>query len=111
VRNSTAQALEYDVPLSGYEIHLGRTTGADCQRAMVSINGRDDGAISADGRVMGTYLHGLFANDAYRAALLRSFGMTQTTENYRDSVERALDDVAMELETVLNRDWIDQLMG
>ncbi|HBF32584.1 cobyric acid synthase [Rhizobium sp.] len=111
VRNSTAYALEYDVALTGYEIHLGRTTGPDCQHPMVTINGRHDGAMSADGRVVGTYLHGLFANDAYRTALLHSFGITETTENYRDSVERALDDVAMELETVLNRDWIDQLMG
>jgi adenosylcobyric acid synthase len=111
VRNSMAHALEYDVALSGYEIHLGRTTGPDCQRPALTIHGREEGAISADGRVMGTYLHGLFANDAYRAALLRSFGVMDTTENYRDSVERALDDVAMELETVLDRDWIDQLMG
>lgn len=111
VRNSRAHALDYDVALSGYEIHLGRTTGPDCQRPVLSIQGRNDGATSVDGRVMGTYLHGLFANDAYRAALLRSFGLQDTTENYRDSVERALDDVAMELETVLDRDWIDQLMG
>ncbi|MBB4954608.1 adenosylcobyric acid synthase [Agrobacterium vitis] len=111
VRNSTAHALEYDVALSGYEIHLGRTTGPDCQRPALTIQGRDDGAVSADGRVMGTYLHGLFANDSYRSALLRSFGVNDTAENYRDSVERALDDVAMELETVLDRDWIDQLMG
>lgn len=111
VRNSAAYALDYGVALSGYEIHLGRTTGPDCQRPAITIQGREDGAISADGRVVGTYLHGLFANDAYRAALLRSFGVNETTENYRQTVERALDDVAMELETVLDRDWIDQLMG
>lgn len=111
VRNSAAHALQFDVPLSGYEIHLGRTTGPDCQRPMLTIDGRMDGAMSADGRVTGTYLHGLFANDAYRSALLRSFGITNTTENYRESVESALDDVAIELESVLDRNWIDQLMG
>jgi adenosylcobyric acid synthase len=111
VRNSHAHALDYDVALSGYEIHLGHTSGPDCQRPALRIQGRDDGATSVDGRVVGTYLHGLFANDAYRTALLRSFGINDTTENYRESVERALDDVAMELESVLDRDWIDQLMG
>ncbi len=74
LRNSSARSLEYDAPLTGYEIHLGVTKGADCNRPSVSIDNRADGAISADGRVMGTYLHGLFGSDAYRARCLRVSG-------------------------------------
>lgn len=111
VRNSQAHSLEYGVALSGYEIHLGVTRGADCLRPAISIDGRADGAMSADGRVMGTYLHGLFANDAYRAALLRQFGVEQAGENYRDGVDAALDGVAAELEAVLDKAWLDGLMG
>jgi adenosylcobyric acid synthase len=111
VRNSSARSAIYDVAVEGYEIHLGRTTGADCGRPAVIIDGRADGAVSPDGMVSGTYLHGLFASDAYRAALLKSFGIEGGGENYRVSVDRALDDVAAELEAVLNPRWLDDLMS
>jgi adenosylcobyric acid synthase len=110
VRNSTARSAVYDVALEGYEIHLGRTTGPDCARPAVIIDDRADGAVSADGRVCGTYLHGLFTSDAYRAALLKSFGIEGGGESYRQSVDRALDEVASELETVLDPRWLDSLM-
>ena len=57
-------------PLRGYEIHLGRTEGADCARPFALLEGRPEGAVSADGRVAGCYLHGLFSDDAFRRAFL-----------------------------------------
>src|SRR5581483_8970679 len=56
----------------GYEMHVGVTEGADCARPMLDLAGRPDGAVSADGRVMGCYLHGIFASDDFRGAFLRS---------------------------------------
>jgi adenosylcobyric acid synthase len=111
VRNSTARSMQYDVPLEGYEIHLGRTTGADTHRPAVSIDGRPDGAVSADGRVVGTYLHGLLSSDAYRARLLADFGIEGGGFDYRRSVDEALDSVAGELEGVLDPAWLDGLCG
>lgn len=111
VRNSKAWSVEHDVPLSGYEIHLGITRGSDCERPSAIIDDRPDGAISADGRVMGTYLHGLFSSDAYRTKLLESFGLSGERINYRQGVEDALDELAMELDRVLNRDWLKGLLG
>ncbi|MET0358051.1 MAG: cobyric acid synthase CobQ, partial [Pararhizobium sp.] len=99
------------VALQGYEIHLGKTAGPDCARPPVLIGDRPDGALSPDGRVMGTYLHGLFGSDAYRAALLRSFGIEAEAFDYRGSVDAALDAVAGELEAVLDPRWLDGLMG
>lgn len=110
VRNSTARSLQYDVPLEGYEIHLGRTTGPDALRPSVSIDGRPDGALSPDGRVMGTYLHGLLSSDAYRAGLLADFGIGGGGFDYRASVDAALDGVAAELEAVLDPRWLDGLI-
>jgi adenosylcobyric acid synthase len=111
VRNSSARSTEYDAPLAGYEIHLGVTRGADCARPSVVIDGRPDGAVSVDGRIMGTYLHGLFVSDIYRKALLESFGLSGERANYRQSVDAGLDEVAAELEAVLDRRWLDGLMG
>ncbi len=111
VRNSSARSTEYGVELSGYEIHLGVTSGPDCDRPAVLIDGRPDGAVSASGRVLGTYLHGLFASDAYRAALLGSFGIEGGRGNYRQSVDYALDAIAAELEDVLDKRWLDRLIA
>ncbi|MDP5361561.1 MAG: cobyric acid synthase CobQ, partial [Paracoccaceae bacterium] len=60
--------------VSGYEIHIGTTTGPDCARAWLSIDGRGEGAASANGRVKGCYLHGLFAADAFRSAFMADLG-------------------------------------
>ena len=50
-------------PVEGYEIHLGRTDGPDRERPLFTVSGRPEGAMSAGGRVMGSYLHGCFASD------------------------------------------------
>ncbi len=88
----TASALR----LEGYEIHVGKSTGPDCARPFARIADRQDGAVRADGRVVGTYLHGLFANDAFRTHWLAQFGRSSTTI-YADSVDRTLDDLATHL--------------
>jgi adenosylcobyric acid synthase len=111
VRNSQARSTEYDAPLDGYQIHLGITRGTDCIRPSAVIDGAPDGALSADGRIMGTYLHGLFCSDSYRARLLQSFGLSGERRNYRESVEQALDDVAEELERHLDPHWLAGLLG
>ncbi len=60
--------------VEGYEIHMGRTSGAE--RPFLDIGDHEDGAVSPDGRVAGTYLHGLLHNDGWRAALLAELGRT-----------------------------------
>jgi adenosylcobyric acid synthase len=111
VRNSTATAVEYGEPLSGYQIHLGVTRGEDCARPFAIVDGMPDGAISGDGRVMGTYLHGVFSSDAYRSRLLQSFGLVGERRNYRAGVELALDEIAAELETHLDERWLGDLLS
>ncbi|MER9269830.1 cobyric acid synthase [Mesorhizobium sp. M0643] len=106
VRNVSARSVPFDLPLEGYEIHLGRTTGPDTLRPSAVINGVDDGAISADGKVSGTYMHGLFSADAFRAKFLESLGVKGGGIDYRAEVERALDEIAAELETHLDCDAI-----
>lgn len=109
VRTSNARSAVFDLPLEGYEIHLGRTTGPDCRRPATIINNAPDGAVSADGKVFGTYLHGLFGADAFRARFLESLGVAGGDIDYRANVEAALDDIAAALETHLDCDALFSL--
>ncbi|KIC12329.1 cobalamin biosynthesis protein CobQ [Leisingera sp. ANG-M1] len=95
-----------NLPVSGYEIHMGRTEGADCSRAWLTIGGRAEGAASADGRVKGSYLHGLFSSDAFRASFLGGLGHESLT-GYEDGVEETLDALAEHLERHMD---LDQLL-
>ncbi|CAM3844494.1 cobyric acid synthase [Phaeobacter inhibens] len=92
-----------DLPVSGYEIHMGRTNGADCARAWLDIDGRAEGAVSADGRVRGSYLHGLFSSDAFRASVLSGLGH-ESIAGYDDGVEATLDALADHLEDCMDLD-------
>ncbi|MCU0790341.1 MAG: cobyric acid synthase, partial [Nitratireductor sp.] len=104
VRNSGAVLAENGLPLEGYEIHMGRTTGPDGSRPMIFIDGRPDGAVSQDGLVMGCYLHGLFGADAYRAHLLAGLGAEAGGISHRTAVEEALDELAERIEACLDVD-------
>jgi adenosylcobyric acid synthase len=91
--------------LSGYEMHVGVTGGADCARPFALLDGgRPDGASSADGMVTGTYVHGLFASTPLRATLLTRLGDASAQIDYRASVEQALDDIAAQLERHIDLD-------
>ena len=85
-------------PVAGYEIHIGRTDGPDRARPFARIEGEDEGAISADGRVTGSYLHGLFADDRFRAAYLAGFGAAASGLGYGAEVDHVLDRLADHLE-------------
>ncbi len=92
-------------PFRGYEMHVGRTTGRDCARAVVTLaDGRDDGAASADGRVSGCYVHGLFADDRQRSAWLTRLGAGQSAVRYEEVVDATLDALAAHLERHLDCD-------
>jgi adenosylcobyric acid synthase len=101
----TARDLATGEMVEGYEIHLGRTTGPDCGRPMLDIGGKRDGALSADGRIAGTYVHGLFGANGFRAAWLAAFGCSSRL-NYGDAIEATLDALADHCEEHLDIDQI-----
>jgi adenosylcobyric acid synthase len=90
------------LPVSGYEIHLGRTTGPACARPLLSIGPRPEGAQSPDGRVQGTYLHGLFSADAFRAAFLTALGHPAPASDHAATVDQTLDALASHISTHLD---------
>ncbi|SDU02004.1 adenosylcobyric acid synthase (glutamine-hydrolysing) [Stappia sp. ES.058] len=92
--------------LSGYEIHIGRTQGADCARPFAHVTSggspdHPDGAISANGRISGTYLHGLFTSDEFRAGFLKTFGAGSSLA-YSGEIDATLDALAVHLESCMD---------
>ena len=90
------------MPVHGYEMHLGVTTGPGLERPMLQLDGHPDGAVSPDGRVMGCYLHGLFASDPFRRAFVARLGATAGAFAYEPMIDDVLDGLADHLERHLD---------
>ena len=87
-------------PISGYHMHMGETLGPDRSRPFAMVENTPEGAVSPDGLVSGTYLHGLFSSDTFRRAILGNAANPDFA--YESSIEQALDDLAAHLETHLD---------
>jgi adenosylcobyric acid synthase len=104
LRNTVGVLTFEDVAVRGYEIHAGVTRGRALERpSAVLENGRPDGAISDDGSILGTYLHGIFESPGACVALLRWAGLRDPLEiDYRGVREEAIDRVADSVESHLD---------
>ena len=99
--------------MAGYEIHAGVTTGAALEQPAVQLaDGRADGAISADGQILATYLHGLFEGSQSCAALLRWAGLADVQPiDYQALRERDIERLADLVEQHLDTEYLRQLCG
>ena len=85
---------------TGYEMHIGQTQGPATARPLIRFDhGGNDGALSTNGRIGGTYVHGLFASDECRAAWLAALGAPPASDGYEATVETVLDALAAHIET------------
>lgn len=105
LRAETAKDAVSGLALTGYHMHMGTTQGPDTARPFAHVSGADEGARSANGRIMGTYLHGLFAADGFRRDFLARLGIaTDPLLDYDAEVDATLDALADHLETHLDLD-------
>jgi adenosylcobyric acid synthase len=105
-RGTTSDAA----PFAGYEMHIGVTEGPDRARPFALLaDGTPDGAVSADGRVIGTYIHGLFADDRQRAAWLARLGAGPARIAYDGLIEQTLDALAAHLADHIDLDRLLKL--
>lgn len=109
LRVEQATHLASGTAISGYHMHMGVTDGHDRGRPFADVAGEPEGAISQDGRVAGTYLHGLFAADPFRRAMLGNAASTDLA--YEASIEATLDELAVHLEKHLDIDALLALAG
>lgn len=104
-RDVTGFCARSQTKISGYEIHVGKTKGPDTQQPMTVLSDHSDGAISQNGLIEGTYLHGLFANDQFRTWWLNSIKSGSASSlDYEATVELELDTLADGLEACLDVD-------
>jgi adenosylcobyric acid synthase len=95
------------VPVSGYEMHMGVTQGADCARPFVRLaDGTPEGAVSADGQVIGSYIHGIFGDDRQRAAWLARFAAGPAAIGYEGLIDATLDRLAAHLARHIDLDCL-----
>jgi adenosylcobyric acid synthase len=94
--------LATGMPIAGYEMHLGQTGGPGLARPMLRLTNRCDGCVSADGRVAGCYVHGLFASDRFRRAFLAALGAEPDDIAWEYRIETTLDALAGHLEHSLD---------
>ena len=105
---TSGEILPDGVPFTGYEMHVGRTTGAP--RPMLRLcTGQHDGAVSADGRTAGCYIHSLLADDRQRHHWLQRIGAAASMFCYEAEVEATLDELADHVERHVDCDLLLQL--
>ena len=105
----TGRLRDGGAPFQGYEMHVGRTTGSALARPFAILEeGRADGATSGNGRVAGTYVHGLLHSAAARAAI---FGVGASARDHHFAVDGLLDEIASALEQALDIPALAALAG
>jgi adenosylcobyric acid synthase len=102
----TARHAATNEAIEAYEIHIGVTEGKDRTSAFAILNGEAEGAISSDGRVQGSYLHGLFSSDGFRKAYLAQLDIPAADQKYRTRVEDTLDALADHIDAHLDVEGI-----
>jgi adenosylcobyric acid synthase len=103
LRAVTGAEVATGSPISGYEMHLGISTGPATSMPLIRFdNGTTDGARSAGNRISGCHIHGLFHAPAFRTTFLARLGASSNNEDYSHRVEQSLDAIAASLEQCLN---------
>ncbi len=112
LRNVNGSLSISNAPVSGYEIHAGISSGDALNHPAILLSDKNDGAISKDQQIMGTYLHGLFETDIACQSLLQWAGLQQAKpNNYHDQREKNIDRLAASMEKHLDMNWLFKTLG
>jgi adenosylcobyric acid synthase len=112
LKTASGTDVRTGLPVSGYEMHIGKTTGPGTHFPMLRIEGRDEGAVSGDGLIAGCYLHGLFANDDFRHRFLTQLKpRPESGIRYEQQIEDTLNALAIHCEAHLDLDGIAVAAG
>ena len=90
----SASHCESGLTFTGYEIHIGETKGEDCKKPFSLIHQKKDGAISKDGLVMGSYIHGMFEDNDFRSFFIKKIHGINSLIDYKKQINQNLDEFA-----------------
>jgi adenosylcobyric acid synthase len=94
LQNVTGKHISSGAEISGYEMHIGKTFGPDCENPLLMIDGKGSGAVGKNNKILGCYLHGMFASDTFRSEFLQDLNSTSVLSDYQGSVNNTLDELA-----------------
>ena len=106
----------FDIPVKGYEIHMGQSTYGNTYTPLILMNDRSDGCISTDEMVMGTYFHGIFHNDLFREHFINEVRKKKGLEavsgriSFNQLREDAFDQLASHIRRSVKLDYIYKKM-
>jgi adenosylcobyric acid synthase len=110
-----AEFLETHSTLSAYEMHMGKTTGPDTNQPLFKIKNDEDqieGAQNLSGKVMGTYLHGLFQADEFRNNFLQKlYKNFESQTAYKAQIETTLNELSDHIAKTLNIKEIEKVQS
>jgi adenosylcobyric acid synthase len=112
----TIHTNEQTHDVEGYEIHMGVTTFLKPCTPLITLGTTTDGVISEDQKIIGTYFHGIFDNDSYRAAIINYIRKEKGLEEKHDRVafrsqrEEAYDQLADHVMEHINLPFIEEKM-
>jgi len=112
VRGTLALDDLVDVFITGYEIHAGITTYHSTYKPVVCLSHGSDGAMSADGMILGTYLHGFFESPTACTALLSWAGLNDAQPfDYHALHETAINRLADTIEQHMDTTQLCKLLN
>jgi len=100
----------------GYEIHHGETRGESANAPFLLDSGEPAGAMSGDGRIWGSYLHGVFDSDPFRRWFIDQLRCRKGLQPVGRvlapyDLEPALDRLAAIVRSQLDMDFVYRLLG
>ena len=99
------------VSITGYEIHAGITSGKALASTLIDLGNHQDGVMSADGQIMGSYLHGIFDHSEACRAILEWAGLKGVEiPDYNSIREHGIDRIADAIEAHINMEKITEIM-
>ncbi len=110
--NVAGKVIDSQIKLKGYEIHAGVSTGAAFDRCLFDLGDHQDGVMSDDKQVLGTYIHGVFDSAEMLNYLLQWAGLDDAEDfDYQQHQDKEIDRLADVVEKVLSVDKLKGLLG
>ncbi len=111
LKNVKGNVKQNNIKIKGYEIHAGVSTGLAFENCLFDFGDHEDGIISNDKQILGSYIHGIFDSPDMLEYLLNWAGLNNIESfDYLDHQDNEIDRLADEVEKVLSFEKLSGLL-